>query len=383
MSRISCILCPPSLDFYYMFQRPHQLMQSFSELQIRSYFMNRPYLFHPEAGIKQLNPYFYILNQMDIRPYLNDVRPVIYFTSPDEIERLDQYNPALVVFDSVDEPSGEFASWNKNYRRALRRADVVLASSENLYKMALGVNPNTHLVPNACDYDFFCQAVPKNLSIPKDMQDIHGPIIAYSGAIATWCDLQLVERLADSFSHCSIVMIGPLYNVSQVPSRPNIHWLGMKPYQQLPSYFQQFDVGIIPFKISSMVEAVNPIKMWEYLAAGIPVVTTAIPEAGKYSGLVLFSENEQAFMDNVKAALYHDNPAIKLQRMDLARNNSWTARARQIIAIMEENLARKGVYPEHQLPISLPTISRRSSRLHCIDIGVKRSINIDLRPDRR
>ena len=383
MSRISCILCPPCIDFYYMFQRPHQLMKSFSELQIRSYFMNRPYLFHPEAGIKQLNPYFYISNQIDIRPYLNGVRPVIYFSSPDEIERLDQYDPSLVVFDSLDEPSGEFASWNKNYHRALRCADVVLASSEKLYKRAAGVNPNAYLVPNACDYDFFCQAVHKNMPIPEDMRNITGPVIAYSGAIATWCDLQLVERLADNFPHCNIVMLGPMYNVSQLPSRPNIHWLGMKAYQQLPFYFQQFDVGIIPFKISSMVEAVNPIKMWEYMAAGIPVVTTAIPEAGKYPGLVLFSENEEAFMENVKAALYHDNPACKSQRMDLARNNSWTARARQIIAIMEANLARKGVYAEQQLPVSLPTIFPRSSRLHCIDIAVKGSINFDLRRERR
>ncbi len=383
MSRISCIVYPPSIDFYYMFQRPQQLMKSFSELQIRSYFMNRPYLFHPEAGINQLNPYFYLLNQIDIRPYLNGVRPVIYFSSPHDIERIDQYDPSLVVFDSVDEPSGEFASWEKDYQKALQLADVVLATSDRLYKQAVSVNPNAHLVPNACDYEFFCQAVYKNLPIPEDMQNIRGPVIGYSGAIATWCDLQLLEQLADNFPHCNIVIIGPLFNVSYVPVRPNIHWLGIKTYQQLPLYFQQFDVGIIPFKISSMVEAVNPIKMWEYLAVGIPVVTTAIPEASKYPGFVLFSENEEAFMENVKAALYHDNPTRKSQRMNLARNNSWTARAQQIIDIMEENLARKGVYTEEHFSISLPAISRRSSRLHYIDIEVKRSIDIDNRGERR
>jgi len=384
LSRISCILCPPSIDFYYMFQRPHQLMKSFSELQIPSYFLNRPYLFHPEAGIEQLNPYFYIFNQIDINPYLNGIQPVIYFSSPDDIETIDRYDPSLVVFDSVDEPSGEFASWEKNYYRALQSADVVLAASDRLYTQAASVNSNTHLVPNACDYDFYYQAANKNLPIPKDMQNIRGPVIGYSGAIATWCDLELVERLAENLPHCNIVLVGPLYNISQIPSHQNLHWLGIKPYQQLPRYFQQFDVGIIPFKISSMIEAVNPIKMWEYMASGIPVVTTAIPEAEKYPGLVLFSENEESFMENVKSALYDDNSAQRMQRMDLARQNSWTARARQIIAIIEENLARKGVDSQQNLPITLPVISRkRVSRFHSIQIAVRESINIDLRELRR
>ena len=379
MSRISCIVYPPSIDYYYMFQRPQQLMRAFSELKIRSYFMSRPYLFHREAGIEQINPYFYILNQVDIYPYLNGNRPVVYFSSPDDINKIDKYNPALVVFDSLDEPSGEFISWKKNYHRALMRSDVVLASSERLYERAVDINPNTYLVPNACEYDFLSQAANKNLPIPQDIINMHGPVIGYCGAVATWCDIELIDRLAENFGHCEIVIIGPLYNISQVPSRPNLHWLGMKPYQQLPHYLQCFDVGIIPFIVSSMIQAVNPIKMWEYMAVGIPVVTTAIPEAGKYPGLVLYSENAESFMENIETALYHDNTTNRLQRMDLSRRNSWMARARQIISIMEDNLVRQGVTEKQHMPIFLPAASQRSSRLHPIEVSVKESVYIDLR----
>jgi len=142
-------------------------------------------------------------------------------------------------------------------------------------------------------------------------------------------------------------------------------------------------MGIIPFKISSMVEAVNPIKLWEYLAAGIPVVTTAIPEAEKYPGLVLFSSNEKSFMENVETALYHDNPAARRQRMELARLNSWTARARQTIGIIEETLAQKGVDSQHYSPRSFPEISGKSICFNRIKVAVKEPVNIDLRAKRR
>jgi len=341
MSRISCILYPPTVDYDYLLQRPQQLMKSFSGLQIPSYYMNIN-LFNSPKGIKQINPYFYLFNQVDIKPYLKNIKPVIYFTLPDHINSINQYNPSLVVFDSVDEPSEEFEPWSHHYHRAVQLADVVLATSDKLYKMAANVNPNTHLVPNGCDYDYFSRASYKDMAIPEDMKNIKGPVIGFMGAIATWCDLRLVDRLAVNFPHCSIVMIGPFYNVTAVPQRPNIYWLGLKSYQQLAAYVQKFDVGIIPFRISSMVESINPIKMWEYMASGIPIVTTAIPEARKYHDLVLCSENEEEFMQNIKLALNNDSSERKNQRMALAQQNSWIIRAQQIVQIIEDRLIEKG-----------------------------------------
>ena len=99
------------------------------------------------------------------------------------------------------------------------------------------------------------------MPVPDDIANIPKPVIGYTGVIASWLDLELIDRLAEKFSDCSIVMVRPLYNISDVPRRPNIHYLGFKPYDQLAAYGQMFDVGIVPFKVTSMVESVNPIKM--------------------------------------------------------------------------------------------------------------------------
>lgn len=343
MSNISCILYPPTLDYRYLVQRPQQLMTSFSELNIPVFYVNNASPHQPSVtGVEKINADFYLFNNVDPVPFLKGIRPVVYFSAPAHVDLVRQYNPSLVVFDSVDEPSDEFESWKPYYQRAVVSSDLVFTTSEKLYQLAIGLNINTYLVPNGCDFQYFSQASSKSLPIPGDMLDIKGPIIGYIGVIATWCDLELIDRLALAYPDYNLVMIGPLYNVSDVPRRPNIHWLGFKPYEQLASYAQLFDVGIIPFKNTSMVEAVNPIKMWEYMGAGLPIVSTAIPEARKYQDLVLYSENSDIFIRNIQQALFNDSPEKRESRIRLAEQNSWQARARQIVGIIENKLAEKG-----------------------------------------
>ncbi|NLB88366.1 MAG: glycosyltransferase family 1 protein, partial [Syntrophomonadaceae bacterium] len=257
------------------------------------------------------------------------------------------YNPSLVVFDSVDEPSEEFEGWRPYYDKAVRSADVVLATSDKLFELASAINPNVHLVPNGCDYEYFSNLIHGR---PAEIADLPGPIIGYIGVVATWVDVDLIARVADSYPDYSVVVVGPLYNVSAVPRRPNLHWLGFKPYEQLAAYVQNFDVGIVPFKSTSMTEAVNPIKMWEYMAAGIPIVTTNMPEAKKYPDVVLASETEKEFIDNIYRAILEDLPEKRARRMALAQLNSWKVRAVLILAIIRERLALKGITTADPIP---------------------------------
>jgi hypothetical protein len=274
---------------------------------------------------------------------------VVYYSAPAQVNTVQRYNSSLLVFDSVDEPSGEFAAWKPYYHKAVSSADLVICTSQKLYETALNLNPNVYLVPNGCDFDHFARAAGGELPVPFEMRKLQGPVIGYIGAIASWCDLELIDRLARFYPGCNLVMIGPLYNVFNVPQRPNIHWLGFKSYEELPGYARCFDVGIIPFKNSSMIDAVNPIKMWEYLAAGIPVVTTAVPEAQKYKEILFYSQDEESFIKNVHLAL-HDNADFRREeRMALARQNSWDARAERIIGLIEYHLDLK--YP--QMPLSM------------------------------
>lgn len=340
MSTIDCILYPQTLDYNYLVQRPQQLMKHFSELGVPSFFLNLP---SPHSntpqGIVKPNDNLYVFNHVDPMPYLQGIRPVVYFSAASHIDVVQQYNPSLLVFDSVDEPSDEFEAWKPYYLRAVSLSDVVLCTSDRLFETARSINPHSYLVPNGCDFNFFSQAAAKTLPVPADIAGIPGPIIGYIGVVATWVDLQLIDRLAVEFPDCHVVVVGPLYNVSDVPRRSNLHWLGFKAYEELAAYTQQFSVGIIPFIQSNMTESVNPIKMWEYIASGLPVVSTAIPEAGKYQDLVFYSNNHDEFVYNVYRALYCDTAELRAQRLVLAEENSWRHRAQLILSIIEERLA--------------------------------------------
>ena len=288
------------------------------------------------------------------------------------------YHPELIVFDSVDEPSGEFEGWRPYYENAVRSADVVLATSQKLFSMASAINPNVYLVPNGCDYDYFSQGSSRTLPIPAELQYLPRPIIGYVGVLATWCDFDLIDQMARSFPHYSFVMIGPKYNVSDVPRHPNLHWLGFKPYSELIYYTQMFDVGIIPFRLTSMVEAVNPIKMWEYMAVGMPVVTTALPEARQYEGLVYYSRDYNEFFSNITRALEDKYPERREQRLELARNNSWLQRARQIISIIETHLTARGIHQARPMPAmnALPGRPPRRGGSYRIDLAPSRQLRI-------
>ncbi|WP_061212877.1 glycosyltransferase [Syntrophomonas wolfei] len=342
MSNINCILYPPTVDFHYLVQRPQHLIKNFSELGVLSFFLNNPHLHeHQRRGIERINPYLFLFNGVEPTEFLRDIRPVVYYSATAHVDMIKKYRPSLVVFDSVDEPSDEFAGWRPYYHRAVATADIVITTSDKLYKMAKSINPRSVLVPNACDYEHFSPST--HLPIPADMRGINSPVIGYIGAIATWVDLELLDRVAARLPHFNFVMLGPLYNVSELPQRPNLHWLGFKDYKDLPAYAQAFDVGLIPFKLSSMTESVNPIKMWEYMAVGMPVVATALPEVYKFQELIYYSENEEEFIENIGKALVTDNPFRQKQRMELARQNSWSARAVEIIDIIENTLAEKGI----------------------------------------
>lgn len=339
MSDISCILYPPTLDYYYLVQRPQHLMRSFARLGINCFYLNNP---GPQSravrGIENIMPNLYLFNHVDPAPYLRDIRPVVYYTSAAQADLVARYNPSLVVFDSVDDPSEEFAAWLPFYEKAVKTADIVLTTSDKLFLRACELNPSTFLIPNGCDFEHFSR---QDLPVPSDLEGLKRPIIGYIGVIATWVDLELIEKLALSFPDHSIVMVGPLYNVTQVPRYPNIYWLGYKEYEELPAYVRRFDIGIIPFKRTAMVEAVNPIKMWEYMATGMPIVSTLIPEAEKYGDLIYTADSHEQFIEMAVKALAEDNREKREARIFTARHNSWLLRAEKIIKIIEEKLEEK------------------------------------------
>jgi glycosyltransferase involved in cell wall biosynthesis len=166
------------------------------------------------------------------------------------------------------------------------------------------LNPNTILVPHGVDYEHFSKALRDDLPVPDDMKDIPHPILGFFGLIRDWVDLDLLAEVARARPAWHLVLLGDsTVDLSPYRNLPNMHFLGRKSYADLPAYCKGFDIGLIPFKVNELTRAVNPIKLREYLAAGLPVVSTPLPEVMAYDGPVRVGDSAESFVDIIGKAL--------------------------------------------------------------------------------
>lgn len=211
----------------------------------------------------------------------------------------------------------------------LRKADLVVVSAEKLFQSKASVNPNTILVRHGVDFDHFRTALDEDTVVPEELAKLPRPVIGYFGLIAEdWVDLPLLQRVAESFPGASIVMLGKItMDVSALSGIRNVHLLGRKPYESLPAYCKGFDVALIPFPINQATLHSNPLKAREYLAAGLPVISTAIPEV-EVLGQCRVARNADDFVQEIREALTEPGPSAR--RSDTMRSHGWEARLRQV-----------------------------------------------------
>jgi glycosyltransferase involved in cell wall biosynthesis len=214
-------------------------------------------------------------------------------------------------------------------RQLLEKADLVVVSAEKLYQAKASVNPNTILVRHGVDFDHFRKALDPQTPVPPEIARLPRPIIGYFGLIARdWVDVPLLEKVAASFPSASIVMLGKTtMDVSALSRFANVHLLGRKPYEALPGYCKGFDVGLIPFPINEATLHSNPLKAREYLAAGLPVVSTAIPEVQVLDECRV-AEDHEAFIEEIRLALQAPGPYPA--RSDRMRGQGWEARLQEV-----------------------------------------------------
>jgi hypothetical protein len=187
------------------------------------------------------------------------------------------------------------------------------------------------------DYNHFAQARTPGLSVPEDLVTLFAegrPLAGYIGALARWFDYPLLEAVARKRSDWHFILVGPDHDHTlpeYLINLPNVHWSGVKPYQDLPAYLRCFTAGLIPFQLNAITHATSPIKLYEYMAAGKPVVSTPIHEATRVAE-VLLAKDADEFAAQLNQAVDLNRDEGYLRRSDeLARLNTWEARARQIL----------------------------------------------------
>jgi glycosyltransferase involved in cell wall biosynthesis len=211
----------------------------------------------------------------------------------------------------------------------LRRADLVFVSSEKLRESKSANNARTILVRHGVEFEHFRKALDPSTEVPADIANLPRPIIGYFGLMADdWIDIPLMVDVAKHFSTGSMVLLGKVTtDISRLTALPNVHVLGRKPFSSLPAYCKGFDVAINPFPINEVTLNSNPLKVREYLAAGLPVVSTRIPEV-EVLGKCHIAEGSASFIAGVQEALR--DPGPKSERSESMRAESWEGRVEEI-----------------------------------------------------
>lgn len=214
-------------------------------------------------------------------------------------------------------------------RRLLRRADLVICSAIRLYERKLPENPRTVLVRHGVNYAHFHRATLPETEVPAEVRDLPRPVIGYFGLMGKdWIDIDLMVHVAKHFSGGSMVLLGKVTtDVSRLAALPNVHLLGRKDFSELPGYSKGFDVAILPFPISEVTLHANPLKVREYLAAGLPVVSTPIPEV-EVLGLCRIAGEKDHFVREIEAALAEEGD--RTARSERMKDQTWAGRVDEI-----------------------------------------------------
>ena len=246
-----------------------------------------------------------------------------------------------VVYDCMDELSQfRFAPPElvERERLLLSRADIVFTGGRRLFESKSRHHRNVHFFGCGVDVEHFARARDAGTPLATELDALPGPVLGYFGVIDERLDYALIDRLAERYPHGSVVFVGPLAKVdaSELPKRPNLHWLGQRSYADLPSYVKGFDVCLMPFALNAATEFINPTKTLEYMAAGKPIVSTAVPDVVRnFTPIVRVADSAEEFARTVSIALDHDESRIQAG-IALARASTWES----IVAAMDALVAR-------------------------------------------
>ncbi len=258
--------------------------------------------------------------------------PVQWFYSPMTAPvLLGQFDARGVVYDCMDELANfRFAPADISARERflLSRADVVFTGGYQLFEAKSRAHANVHFFGCGVDVAHFGQARGDELAVSPALEGLPGPLLGYFGVIDERLDYELVAALAEAFPEATVVMAGPLAKVEreQLPAQVNIRWLGQRAYEELPALVKGFDVCLMPFALNDATRYINPTKTLEYLAAGKPVVSTAVADVVRNFGEVVTVANDhEAFIEAIGRVLREADADRVAEGVARAEAATWDA----------------------------------------------------------
>jgi glycosyltransferase involved in cell wall biosynthesis len=271
-----------------------------------------------------------------------DPRPIVWAFAPHVAPAIPGLNRRLLVYYCVDRWSA-FADYEAGVMGALEAdlcgaADVVIASAQDLADHCRQYNNRVHYVPHGVDVEHFGRALEPG-PLPPELDSIPEPRVGFFGVLHEWVDVELIATLARR-TPFHYVLLGEVWtDLAPVAGLPNVHVLGRQPYDRLPDYCRGFQAGIVPFRMNALTRSVNPIKLREYAAAGLPVVSSALPEVVRAGDIVDCPRSEDEWVAAVTRAVERGRSAAeRRQQAERVRDLGWPATAAHIGDILLQAL---------------------------------------------
>lgn len=333
------VYLPTWVRWDHMRQRPQYILQAFAAHGHPVYFVD-----HEEREIRDVQG-------VKICPTLGDVprNGAILYTHFAPLRHLiDRFDDPVVVYDLLDDLSiydadedglPEERKVRAHHPHLMERADIVMVSNQVLAEKHRAERPDLLEVHNGVDPDMFSRPSPRPLDLPQPSPTRH--LVGYHGMIADWFDFELISEVARRRPDIDFVLVGPssdrvqqrLADLSQLP---NVTLIGERPSDDMPAYVQAFDVGVIWFKLDEMTRSVTPLKMYEYLAAGVPCIATPLP-ACEDEPLVMIAADARSMAQAIDDALMMDRNSLQAE----SRKHSWVARLEPVMERLDQTGKRR------------------------------------------
>ena len=271
-------------------------------------------------------------------------KPLLWVYSPVTVDCVDRIPHSALVYDCVDRHSAYGGLMNpalvdRMELQLAEKCDQVFATAKPLAERLATANPHTAFIPNGANFERFSQAV-HELPCPKELEGLPRPVFGFVGALQECIEYGYIEAAARTQPEWSFVFIGrenPGVNLQNLRQLENCHFLGLKPNEELPAYIRQFDACLNLFAASDLSKDVSPLKFYEYLATGKPIVSTPQPDQVlRYAPLIHIAATQDEFITCCQTALTDTDPQRTALRLEEGRKSSWDARVAQMMDILGE-----------------------------------------------